>query len=201
MHQYILFFILFYCSISWNRCKSDHWVSKELTFLPKHRSFMINLHILSPLEIDVCQSQQNPCQNGGLCVSECPDSRCVCSDCFTGENCETGKFLTGIILRRYELFHLPKFDFIFMSLNVIWNKALLWSKTLSFPHSAVSWEQERYQYSKMFHWEPEGRYRCTKAMVMVPFWFSMEHLWTVIAPFYFSTDDTLISFQYQGPYL
>ena len=27
-------------------------------------------------------------------------------------------------------------------------------------------------YSKMFHWEPEGRYCCTKSMAKVPVWFS-----------------------------
>ena len=54
----------------------------------------------------------------------------------------------------------------------------------------VSWKPEgHYQYSKMFRWEPEGRYRWTMSMVIVPFWFSMEHLWIVIAPFWLSTDD------------
>ena len=34
----------------------------------------------------------------------------------------------------------------------------------------VCWEPEGgYQYSKMFHSEPEGRYHCTKSMVIVPF--------------------------------
>ena len=54
----------------------------------------------------------------------------------------------------------------------------------------VSWEPEgRYQYSEMFQWEPEGRYCCTIAIV--PFWFSMEHLWVVIVPFWLSTDDIM----------
>ena len=53
----------------------------------------------------------------------------------------------------------------------------------------VSWEPEgRYQYSKMFRWEPEGHFCCTKSMVIVPFWFSMEHLWIVIASFWLSAD-------------
>ena len=43
--------------------------------------------------------------------------------------------------------------------------------------------------SKMFHREPEGRYCCTKYMAIAPFWFSMEHLWILIAPFCLSTDD------------
>ena len=40
----------------------------------------------------------------------------------------------------------------------------------------------------MFRGEPEGRYRCTKSMVIAPFWFSMEHIWTAIMPFWLSTD-------------
>ena len=34
--------------------------------------------------------------------------------------------------------------------------------------------------SKMFHWEPEGRYRHTPCTAIAPFWFSMEHLWIAI---------------------
>ena len=30
--------------------------------------------------------------------------------------------------------------------------------------------------STMFRWEPEGHYRCTKSMVIVPFWFSAEDM-------------------------
>ena len=45
-----------------------------------------------------------------------------------------------------------------------------------------------YQYSKMFLWEPEGCYRCTMSMTIVPFCFSMEHLWIVIVPFWFSME-------------
>ena len=55
-----------------------------------------------------------------------------------------------------------------------------------------SWESELGPYncsSKMFHWEPEGRYRCTASMTIVPFWFSMEHHWKVITPFWLSTND------------
>ena len=52
------------------------------------------------------------------------------------------------------------------------------------PH-VVSWEPEgRYYYnSKMFCWEPEGRYHNRLCTAIVPFWFSIEHLWMVIAPF------------------
>ena len=54
----------------------------------------------------------------------------------------------------------------------------------------VSWEpQGHYHNSTMFHWEPEGQYRCTKSIAIVPFCFLMEHLWIVIAPFWFSADD------------
>ena len=54
----------------------------------------------------------------------------------------------------------------------------------------VIWDPEGgYQYSKMFHWETEGRYySCTKSMAIAPIWFSTEHLWIVIAPFWLSTD-------------
>ena len=66
------------------------------------------------------------------------------------------------------------------------------------------WEQKgHYRYSTMFCWEQEGRYRystmfcgepevcfhhrlCTEK---APFWFSMEHCWIVIMPFWLSTDD------------
>ena len=44
---------------------------------------------------------------------------------------------------------------------------------------------------KMFHWEPEGCYRCTKSMALAPFWFLMEHLWTAIMPLWLSTDSII----------
>ena len=44
-------------------------------------------------------------------------------------------------------------------------------------------------YSKMFHWEPEGCYHHRLCTAIVPFWFSMEHLWISMAPFWLSTDD------------
>ena len=59
----------------------------------------------------------------------------------------------------------------------------------------VSWEPEgRYCSSNLSRWEPERRYRCTKSIAIAPFWFSMEHLWTAIMPFWLSTDDW-----YRGP--
>ena len=39
-----------------------------------------------------------------------------------------------------------------------------------------------------FRWEPEGRYGCTKSMVLTPFWFSREHRQTELTPFWFSAD-------------
>ena len=40
----------------------------------------------------------------------------------------------------------------------------------------VSWEPEgRWRFRKMFRWEPEGCYCCTKSMVIAPFWLSTEH--------------------------
>ena len=54
----------------------------------------------------------------------------------------------------------------------------------------VSWEPEgRYCSSKMFRWEQEGLYRCTKSIAITPFWFSTEHCWSAITPFWLSTDD------------
>ena len=51
----------------------------------------------------------------------------------------------------------------------------------------VSWEQEgRNHYSTVFHWEPEGRYHCTKSMAIVPFWSSRELCWTALMPFLLS---------------
>ena len=41
----------------------------------------------------------------------------------------------------------------------------------------------------MFHREPEGHYRCTKSMVIVPFWFSLEQHWTALTPFWLSAKD------------
>ena len=38
----------------------------------------------------------------------------------------------------------------------------------------------------MFCWEPEGCYHCTKSVVIAPFWFSMEHRWTALTPFWLS---------------
>ena len=43
----------------------------------------------------------------------------------------------------------------------------------------------------MLHWEPEGAYFCTKSMAIVPFWFSMEHCWTTLAPFWLLADDIM----------
>ena len=44
----------------------------------------------------------------------------------------------------------------------------------------------------MFCWEPEGRYRCTKSMVIEPFWFSTEHHWIALTTFWCSTEDISI---------
>ena len=45
----------------------------------------------------------------------------------------------------------------------------------------------------MFRWEPEGRYRCTKSMVIAPFWFSTEHCRLALTPFWLSSDDIYVS--------
>ena len=54
----------------------------------------------------------------------------------------------------------------------------------------VSWEPEGcYCSSKMFHWEPGGRYHHRLCTAIVAFWFSMEHLWIAIMPFWLSADN------------
>ena len=61
----------------------------------------------------------------------------------------------------------------------------------SHPYTVSSEPEGPYCSSKMFRWEPEGRYRWTKSMAIAPFWFSTEHRWTAITPFWLSTDDTV----------
>ena len=39
-----------------------------------------------------------------------------------------------------------------------------------------------------------GQYSCTKSMAIVPLWFSMEHLWTALMPFWLSADKILNAF-------
>ena len=57
----------------------------------------------------------------------------------------------------------------------------------------VSWEPEwHYHYSTIFWWEPEGCYGCTKSMVIAPFWFSTEHHWTALMPFWISADRCMV---------
>ena len=63
------------------------------------------------------------------------------------------------------------------------------SSVNGFPH-IVSWEPEgRYHYSKVFNWEAERRYRHKYCTAIAPFWFWVEHLRMLIAPFWLSTDD------------
>ena len=45
-------------------------------------------------------------------------------------------------------------------------------------------------FKDVFHWEPEGHYCQSVCTAIAPFWFSMEHCWIVIMPFWLSTDDT-----------
>ena len=46
---------------------------------------------------------------------------------------------------------------------------------------------------KMFHWESEGCYHCTKSMtIIVPFWFLTEHCWMALMPFWLSADDVSV---------
>ena len=61
--------------------------------------------------------------------------------------------------------------------------------TLMFTISSGESQKGRYHYSKMFRWEPEGRYCHRHCTALAPFWFATEHLWILIAPFWLSTDD------------
>ena len=51
----------------------------------------------------------------------------------------------------------------------------------------------------MFPWEPEGCYCCTKSMAKAPFWFSMEHCWTALMPFWLLTDN-IVTLEPEGHY-
>ena len=57
--------------------------------------------------------------------------------------------------------------------------------------SSVESQKGAIKIKRFSHWEPEGRYRCKKSMVIAPFWFSVEHLWIVIAPFWLSNDEVM----------
>ena len=52
----------------------------------------------------------------------------------------------------------------------------------------------------MFCWEPEEHYHHRLCTVIVPFWFSTEHLWILIVPFWLSTDMAIKGGQLFGPY-
>ena len=47
--------------------------------------------VLSPLEIDYCES--NPCQHGARCTSQfdIEDYVCDCPKCYKGKDCNQGK--------------------------------------------------------------------------------------------------------------
>ena len=63
-----------------------------------------------------------------------------------------------------------------------------WNQNSSYVLSSVESQKGVIVIQRMFRWEPEGRYRCTKSMAIAPFWFSTEHLWSAITPFWLSTD-------------
>ena len=69
--------------------------------------------------------------------------------------------------------------------------------TIMILHRNVKFMEQTYII--MVSWVPEGRYRCTKSMVIAPFLFSTEHLWIVIVPFWLSTDNILgKEYKYRG---
>ena len=68
--------------------------------------------------------------------------------------------------------------------NCLWKSDMVTSLT----SSVESLLEGRYHYSKMFCWEPEGRYYHGNYTAIASFWFSMEHLRILIAPFWFSME-------------
>ena len=44
------------------------------------------------VEVNECQS--NPCLNGGTCVDGLKSYRCICSERYTGDNCELREYST-----------------------------------------------------------------------------------------------------------
>ena len=56
----------------------------------------------------------------------------------------------------------------------------------------VHWETEGcWCCLRLFSWEPNGYYLCTKSMTLVSFWFSMTHCWTLLTHVFFSANDIL----------
>ena len=56
------------------------------------------------------------------------------------------------------------------------------------PLYIFSWEPEgHYHYSMRICWKREEH--CVKSMVIAPFWFSAEHHWTALTPFWLSAND------------
>ena len=44
------------------------------------------------LKIDLNSCRYNPCLNNGICFNNGPDAyECLCSDAYTGRDCELGK--------------------------------------------------------------------------------------------------------------
>ena len=72
----------------------------------------------------------------------------------------------------------------------------LWRSDVSFDAQCMWYHQLRARRAltmfKMFCWEPEGHHCCTKSIAIAPFLFSMQHCWTVIIPFWFSTDEIML---------
>ena len=55
--------------------------------------------------------------------------------------------------------------------------------------SSVESQKGVVSFFNMFHWEPEGRYRHRYCTTIVPFWFSVEHVWTATMSFWHSIDN------------
>ena len=52
---------------------------------------IININFFTELAVDHCDP--NPCLNGGICTSGMDSFTCSCQGDFTGERCETSKFI------------------------------------------------------------------------------------------------------------
>ena len=88
------------------------------------------------------------------------------------------------------IYILPKYQQFNDFATNRFNSHLIWFRSQKEIIAYRHLRARRAQYSKMFHWEPEGCYRYTMAMGLAPFWFTIEHPWIVIVPFWLSTDNT-----------
>ena len=81
------------------------------------------------------------------------------------------------------------------ALSLFNNVSLRTRRALSLFNDVPLRTRGHYHYSMMFHWEPERCYCHRLYTAIVPFWFSKEHHWIVITPFWLSIDNMM---EYDG---